>query len=166
MKFYDKRSSLNVDYYWIDLQIATQPSDIILLFVRSKTRRFLLFSKLLANSTAPSSKIKQSLRCKFVKVSLSFIPFANALAPSTPIVFPSKRSLVKNFLFYKQLAKVGIETSDIPRFWRVITLRVSLSIRPFAIAISPSSFKGLLFRFILLNLYLFDKIYPISFAPT
>ena len=150
----------------MDLQIATQPSDIILLLVRSSTNRFLLFSRLLASSIAPSSSIRQSLRCKFVSVSLSWIPFANAFAPSTPIVFPSKRSFVKNFLFYKQFAKVGIANSEIPKFYRVITLRVSLSTRPFAIAISPSSFKGLLFKLILLSLYLLDKIYPISFAPT
>jgi hypothetical protein len=51
-------------------------------------------------------------------------------------------------------------------FYRVITLRVSLSIKPFAIAIIPSSLNGLLFKLILLNLYLFDRIAPISLAPT
>ena len=140
------------------LQTATHPSDIILLFVKSSTNKFLLFSRLLASSIAPSSKIRQSLRCKLVRVSLSFIPFASAFAPSTPIVFPSRSSLVKNFLFCKQLAKVGIEASEMPRFYRVITLRVSLSTRPFAMAIRPSSFKGLLFKLILLSLYLLDKI--------
>ena len=158
IKFYERRSSLRVDCYWMALQTATHPSDIILLFVKSSTNKFLLFSRLLASSIAPSSKIRQSLRCKFVRVSLSFIPFASAFAPSTPIVFPSRSSLVKNFLFCKQLAKVGIEASEIPRFYRVITLRVSLSTRPFAMAIRPSSFKGLLFKLILLSLYLLDKI--------
>lgn len=158
MKFYESKSSLRVDYCWIALQTATHPSDIILLFVKSSTNRFLLFSRLLASSIAPSSKIRQSLRWRLVRVSLSYIPLASAFAPSTPIVFPSRRSLVKNFLFYKQLAKVGIASSEIPRFYRVITLRVSFSIRPFAMAISPSSFKGLLFKLILLSLYLLDKI--------
>jgi hypothetical protein len=49
--------------------------------LRSRTSRLRLFSRLGARAFAPSSRIIQSLRCKFVKVSLSFIPLANASAP-------------------------------------------------------------------------------------
>jgi hypothetical protein len=32
---------------------------------------------------------------------LSLIPLAKALAPSTPMILPSRRSFVKNFLFWR-----------------------------------------------------------------
>ena len=142
------------------------PSLIILLLVRSKTNRFLLFSRLLASSLAPSSMIMQSLKWRFVSVSFSWIPLAKALAPSTPMMLPSKRSLVKNFLFWRHLDKIGMQLSLMHMFWRVITLKVSLSISPSAIAVKPASLSGLLFKLILLSLYLFDRISPICLAPT
>ena len=142
-----------------------QPSDIILLFVRSSTNRFLLFSKDVANSLAPSSMIKQSLKWRLVKVSLAAIPFAKAFAPSTPIMLPSRSSLVKNFLFCRHSANGGMQLSLMPIFYKVMTLSVSFSIRPWDMALSPSSCSGLLFKLILLNLYLLERISPISFAP-
>jgi len=47
-----------------------------------------------------------------------------------------------------------------------MTLRVSFSISPLAIAVKPASLSGLLFKLILLSLYLFERIAPISYAPT
>ena len=146
--------------------MVMQPSLMILLFVRSRTRRFLLFSRLFASSLAPSSIIMQSLKCKFVRVSLSWIPFANALAPSTPIMLPSNNNFVKNFLFYRHLDKTGIQVSLMHMFYKVMTLRVSFSMSPLAIAVNPASLNGLLFKLILLSLYLFERIAPISYAPT
>lgn len=162
MKFWESISSLRVLWFYIDFEIAIQPSLIILLFVRSKTNKFLLFSRLFANSFAPSSRIKQSLKWRFVSVSLSLIPYAKIFAPSTPITFPSSNSLVKNFLFCNIFESDGIHYSVMHMFWRVITLKVSLSINPFEMAVTPSSLKGLLLRLILLNLYLLDKMAPIS----
>ena len=165
MKFYERSNSLSVDCYWIALLMAMQPSHIILLLFKSKTSKLRLFSRLGARAFAPSSRIMQSLRCKFVKVSLSLMPLARASAPWTPMIFPSSSNLVRNFLFCRHFESYGILFSLMPKFCNVITLSVSLSIRPLAIHSNPLSFKGLLFRFILLSLYLLERTWPISLAP-
>lgn len=109
------------------LQTEIHPFTPVLLLVISSTNRFFLLAKTFAISSVPSSPKPQFARCRFVKVSLPLMPYANIVAPCGPILLLSSNNLVRNLLFSNEVAKAGIETCVMRVDATVIILRVSMS---------------------------------------